>query len=347
MHEVNCLDLKDKKYLKYLELIKEGKNILAEVNVNPFSLDDEVYINKEDYIYYDEINNKVDFKFEKNDLLPKFINEKISSKEYLEKLSKLGLSKRLNGNISKEYNDRLNYELSIIDKMGFNDYFLVVYDYVKFAKKNNIMVGPGRGSAPSSLVSYSVGITDIDPIKNDLYFERFLNPERITMPDIDIDFDSNKKDIVISYVKEKYGHNNVAEIITYSNFKTKLVLRDVSRIFMKDNIDNFIKLFDSKLSIKENLKNKSIISMIKNDTLLSNIVKVSLKLENLKKTSSIHAAGVVISSKNLNNFIPIVNDRGRKIIGFTKDYIENLGLLKMDFLSLDNLTMISEILERN
>ena len=146
-------------------------------------------------------------------------------------LCKLGLNKRLSGlNVnSKEYVDRLFYELDVINKMGYCDYFLIVYDFVKYAKKNNVLVGPGRGSAPGSLVAYCLGITDIDPIKYDLLFERFLNPERITMPDIDVDFPDNRRDEVISYVAKKYGSDKVASITTFGTYGPRLAIRDVVR----------------------------------------------------------------------------------------------------------------------
>jgi len=340
---IRCLNKDDLEYLKYLELIKQGKTISDEIIINN-DYYKEIELDKSIIDNYSEINNICDFNIDKQDLLPKynFINE--DSKSYLEKLCKKGLMKRFNNKVPMKYADRLMMELDVINSMGFNDYFLVVWDYVKFAKKNNILVGPGRGSAAGSLVSYSLGITDIDPIKYDLLFERFLNKDRITMPDIDIDFDSNRKDEVVNYVIDKYGRKRVCNIITYGTMKSKMVLRDVGRIFnLEDKIDSFVKYIDSNMSLKENLDNINIKNMIEKDPLLSKVCMISLKLEGLKRLTSVHAAGVIISNKDLDRYIPLYDNNGTLVSGYTMNYIEELGLLKMDFLSLDNLILISNL----
>ena len=340
---IRCLNKDDLEYLKYLELIKQGKTISDEIIINN-DYYKEIELDKSILDNYNEINNLCNFNIEKHDLLPKynFINE--DSKSYLEKLCKKGLMKRFNNKVPMKYADRLMMELDVINSMGFNDYFLVVWDYVKFAKKNNILVGPGRGSAAGSLVSYSLGITDIDPIKYDLLFERFLNKDRITMPDIDIDFDSNRKDEVVNYVIDKYGRKRVCNIITYGTMKSKMVLRDVGRIFnLEDKIDSFVKYIDSNMSLKENLDNINIKNMIEKDPLLSKVCMISLKLEGLKRLTSVHAAGVIISNKDLDRYIPLYDNNGTIVSGYTMNYIEELGLLKMDFLSLDNLILISNL----
>lgn len=345
LNKVRCLKKEDLEYLKYIEAIKLGKTISDEIIIE----DDyykEINLPKVVKDNYEEINNITNFEIEKNDLLPKYSDFiDISSYEYLEKLCKKGLMKRLDNKVPIKYADRLMMELSVIKKMGFCDYFLVVWDYVKYAKKNNILVGPGRGSASGSLVSYALGITEIDSIKYGLYFERFLNPERITMPDIDIDFDSSRKDEVIDYVKNKYGNKKVCNIITYGTLKAKMVLRDVARVFgYDDKIDSFIKLIDSNLSLKENLENRNIKEILSSDTMLNKICDISIKLEGLKRLTSIHAAGVIISNKELDRYIPIYNNNGTIVSGFTMNYVEELGLLKMDFLSLDNLILISNLI---
>ena len=344
LNVIKCLDKKDLEYLKYLELIKTGKSISEEINIKEdyykeIELDNDILNN------YKEIDSLCNFEIKKNDLLPKydFINE--DSKTYLEKLCKKGLMKRFDNKVPMKYADRLMMELDVINEMGFNDYFLVVWDYVKYAKKNNILVGPGRGSAAGSLVSYSLGITDIDPIKYDLLFERFLNKDRITMPDIDIDFDSNRKEEVINYVIDKYGRKRVSNIITYGTMKSKMVLRDVGRIFnLEDKIDSFVKYIDSNMSLKENLDNINIKNMVEKDPLLSKVCMISLKLEGLKRLTSVHAAGVIISNKDLDRYIPLYDNNGTLVSGYTMNYIEELGLLKMDFLSLDNLILISNLI---
>ena len=337
---VRCLNKEDNNYLEYLYLIKEGKTLKE----SEYEKEDTYLELGSDNKLFEKIYNEVDFHFEKQDLLPKYdLDGKYTSFDYLKSLCEKGLSKRLDGNVSKEYADRLIYELNIIKKMGFEDYFLVVWDYVKYAKKNRILVGPGRGSAAGSLVSYTLGITDVDPLKYNLYFERFLNPDRVTMPDIDVDFDAKRKYEVIDYVKNKYGSKRTLEIVTYSTLKSKMVLRDVSRVFENANTDNFIKLFDSKKTLKENLENKNIKSRIDSDPLLSKIFNVSLKLEGLKRQTSVHAAGVVIASKDLDSYVPIIKNEDIDLVGYQMDYLEGLGLLKMDFLSLDNLTFIDNL----
>ena len=346
---VRCLETKEIEYLKYLTLIKENKTIDDEIEeyADPcLKKMDDINITNLEKNYYEEIYNLCNVEIIKNDLLPKYNYDKnFDEKKYLEELCKKGLSKRLNNNVPKKYVDRLFKELDIINRMGFSNYFLVVWDYVKFAKKNGILVGPGRGSAVGSLVSYSLGITEIDPLKYDLLFERFLNPERVSMPDIDIDFDADKRKNVINYVTDKYGDKKVAGIITYGTLKAKSVLRDVARIFnMEVKIDSFIKLFDSKLTLQDNMNNRNIMDIIKNDPLISRICKISIFLEGLKRNTSIHAAGVIISKEDLDRYIPIQKNNDGNVAGFTMEYLEELGLLKMDFLALDHLTLISNLL---
>lgn len=349
LKDIRCLKKEETEFIKYLYMIKNNEKISDaskyDFSDNYFNLNKE--INKLDIINYKYIVDSCNLEIKKNDnLLPIYNNEKnFDAKLYLKKLCEKGLLKRLNNKVTKEYIDRLNYELSVIYKMDFVNYFLVVWDYVKFAKKNNILVGPGRGSAAGSLVSYSLGITDIDPIKYNLIFERFLNPERVTMPDIDIDFDSNRREEVIDYVKEKYGKEKVANIIAFGSLKSKQVLRDLFRIFDYEN-DNFIKLFSSTLSLEENRKeNNKIDVIIKNDTLLSRIYEIALHLEGLNRHQTVHAAGIVISSKEISRYIPVYNQNDVKVTGFTLDYLEDLGILKMDFLSIANLDLLSNLKE--
>lgn len=355
INETLCLEKNDIEYLKYLYMIKDGTKINNSENYifseNCYLLkQDEVIdnINKLDYINYKVIFESIDLKIKtRNDLLPKYNNNpEFNDYKYLTDLCKKGLLKRFNNKVPVKYAERLMYELEIINKMGFCNYFLVVWDFIKYSKQNNIFVGPGRGSAVGSLVSYSLGITDIDPLKYNLFFERFLNPERVTMPDIDIDFDSERRNEVINYVSQKYGRKNVAQIITFSTLKAKQVLRDLFRVFDYDpyKSDKFIKLIDSKLSLKDNKLNRAVKEELSNDTLLSRIYNIALHLEGLKRQSSIHAAGVIISSKELSRYIPVYNINENEIVtGYTMNYLEELGLLKMDFLSIDNLTLISKL----
>lgn len=337
------LSKNEEPYLPYLYKIKDVD----------FKLDSDVTLDemvsteiKKDTLYF---SNMCDINIPKqSNLLPIYNDDSsFDEKKYLVDLCVYGLKKRLNNNVPESYVIRLKHEIDIIIKMGFCNYFLVVWDYVKYAKKNGILVGP-RGSAASSLVSYSLGITDVDPMKYDLLFERFLNPERITMPDIDMDFDAEKRYKVIDYVKEKYGLNRVCEIITFSNLLAKQVIRDLARIFDVSTfkVDNLLKNFDDKKSLKEQLLNSSVKKML-DDQELRKMYEVALHLEGLKRHTSIHAAGIIISSKDLRNYVPLtLNSDGTYICGYTMNYIEDLGLLKMDFLGLKNLTIIDKVLCR-
>ena len=355
-NEIRVLNKEDKEYLKYLYMIKDGVKLSDKKeyifdNYN-YLLDNDEALNlmdKNDIINYKIIIDSVNLKIEKNTgLLPKYNeDENFDEFKYLTELCKKGLLKRLDNKVPIKYADRLMYELNIINKMGFCNYFLVVFDYVRYSKRNDILVGPGRGSAAGSLVSYSLGITDIDPIKYDLLFERFLNPERVTMPDIDMDFDATRRDEVIKYVENKYGNKRVAQILTFSTLKAKQVLRDISRIFDLPNqkTDDFIKLIDSNLSLSENKKSDLVKDKLEKDTLLTRIYDIASHLENLKRQTSIHAAGVIISRENLDRYIPLYKiSEDEFITGYDMTYLEELGLLKMDFLSITNLSLISELL---
>jgi len=349
---VSYLKKEDHKYLDYAKMIKDGK-IVGEyelnTNINRHLLTkEEVYLLSDeiDIINTKEIADKCNVELTyTNDLLPIYDKE-INSKEYLYNLSHKGLNKRLNGNVDKEYYERLNHELKVIDKMGFNDYFLIVYDYVLYAKKNNILVGPGRGSAAGSLVSYTLGITDIDPIKYNLLFERFLNPERVTMPDIDIDFDATKRQEVIDYVINKYGEKKVVGIITFNTLGAKQVIRDIGRVLnLKQSlIDTVAKMCPKDLVTSYNT-NQNLKKLITNSYDLQKLYDIALHLEGLPRHISIHAAGVVMSKYDIDETIPLYkNQMGMYLSAYSKDYLEPLGLLKMDFLGISNLTLIDEVI---
>jgi len=343
VNDIKAFTFNDLEYMKYLDILNDidKKDYLH----NYF---DTTNLNEFDYKKMEELSNLINIEIPHNErYIPKY-NKDIDSFEFLYNLCKKGLNKRLNGIVTKEYIDRLNYELTIIKKMGFVDYFLIVYDYVLYAKKNNILVGPGRGSAAGSLVSYVIGITDIDPIKYDLLFERFLNYERVTMPDIDIDFDNTKRDLVIEYVKEKYGINNVSGGMTFSTLKTRLVLREIGKILKVDDrlLNKFIKVLNKDLSLKENLKEKIVNDYINNYKELKELYRVCLKLEGLKKNISTHAAGIVIGDRALDEIIPMYKNGEVYLTGCGMEYLEDLGLLKMDFLALKNLSLINNIVEK-
>ena len=335
INDIRCLQKDDVKYLDYLSMLrKESKEDYGFVYYDDKALDLGVQ---------EELISMIDIEIIKENDIPVFTTD---SKTFLKNLAYKGLYKRLNGHMDKRYLERLEYELSVIEKMGYIDYFLIVYDYVLYAKKNNILVGPGRGSAAGALLSYAIGITEIDPLKYDLLFERFLNPERITMPDIDIDFEDTKREKVIEYVRNKYGKDNVALGLTFSTFKSKLLLRELGKVLKinPDLIDMFLKNIDANLSLRENLEKDSVKKYLENYEVLKNLYNISFHLEGLKRNTSIHAAGVVISKYKLKELIPINITNTELITGVPLDNLESLGILKMDFLALRNLTIIHKIL---
>ena len=343
-NEVLYLDKTDKEYLKYLLAIKD--NVLASDII--LENDNELLA----YQLYDDVNNEkvvslcnLEIPF-KQDLLPIYECE-TDSYSYLKKLVIEGLKEKFGEKVNKVYHQRLKYELDIINKMGFCNYFLIVSDYVNYAKKNNILVGPGRGSAAGSLVSYCLGITSIDPIKYDLLFERFLNPNRITMPDIDIDFPYDKRDDILKYCIDKYGSKKVAPIITFGTLGSRQVIRDVARSLSIDNdlVNSLSKLIDSRISLIENYKTNEKLKKLLENSSLKKLYKIALKLEGLKRHTSIHAAGVVMSKYDLDSVMPLIYHDNFYITGYSMEYLEELGLLKMDLLALKNLTLIDNILK--
>lgn len=338
-NQVLSLTKEDTKYLNYLNMIKDN---LTYDNYQDINYSNNYLHITEDA---DELISEVNITISPSkNLIPHYDENIKDSFSYLKALSIKGLTKRLNGNVPKEYQERLIYELNVINKMNFVDYFLIVYDYVKYSIKNNIYVGPGRGSAAGSLVTYSLGITAIDPLKYNLLFERFLNPERVTMPDIDIDFDASKRYLVIDYVKERYGSKRVMPIMTYGTLASKQVLLNVSKILNID-ISKINKLIDPKKTLKENLT-EEIIKILNTDKKIKQVYYESLKLEGLKKHISTHAAGVVISKEDLDDIIPITKSGEVYLTGYTMNYLESLGLLKMDFLAIKDLTTMAGIIDK-
>lgn len=278
--------------------------------------------------------------------LPSFkVPDKKDAFIYLKELCYEGLKKRYK-DANDELYDRLDYELGVIKNMGFVDYFLIVRDFIHYARSNGVMVGPGRGSAAGSLVSYTLGITSIDPIKYTLIFERFLNPERISMPDIDIDFAPEGRQKVIDYVVEQYGSEQVAQIVTFGTMKAKLAIRDVGRALNLPyaEVDKVAKLvpFDLKMTIEHAIELSSELKQLyETDVRIKELLDTSMALEGLPRHASTHAAGVVITSEPIVSYLPLqLNKDDFVTTQFTKDTVEGLGLLKMDFLGLRNLTVI-------
>jgi len=271
--------------------------------------------------------------------------------KYLEKLCSEGLKKRYS-KITQEIQDRLKYELSVIKKMGYAGYFLITQDFVNYAIKNNIPVGPGRGSAAGSIVAYSTGITNIDPLKYNLLFERFLNPERVTMPDIDIDFCIEGRENVIQYIKEKYGYDSVAQIITFGTMKARSVVRDVGRVLgiSYSDVDKIAKLIpnEPKITLDKALKQNSELREVSSKSkVYEELIEYSKVLEGCHRHASTHAAGVVIAPGPLRDYVSLFQNPSNKEITTQADMngLEELGLLKMDFLGLRNLTVIKKTID--
>ena len=274
-----------------------------------------------------------------------------SADDYLKMLCQDGLQKRY-PQITPNIQNRLDYELSVIKKMGFAGYFLITMDFVKYAKTNLIPVGPGRGSAAGSIVAYTTGITDVDPIKYNLLFERFLNPDRISMPDIDIDFCIEGRQKVIDYIKNLYGEDSVAQIITFGTMKAKSVVRDVGRVLGMPfgEINEIAKLIpnEPKMTLDKALKiNKEFSAIPKKDETHKELIEYSQVLEGLHRHASTHAAGVVIAPGPLTDYVPLYQPPGTKDVATQADMndLESLGLLKMDFLGLRNLTVINKTIQ--
>jgi DNA-directed DNA polymerase III PolC len=311
-----------------------------------------------------EIADKVE-RYEKDLLgeprLPQFpIPRGYTAESYLEEVTWQGMRERFGDQLSDEYRDRLKYELAMIERMGFSTYFLVVWDYIKYARDNGIAVGPGRGSAAGSLVAYALRITNIDPVRYNLLFERFLNPERKSMPDIDTDFCIERRNELIDYVTRKYGAEYVAQIITFNRMTSKAVLKDVARVLdipygEADKLAKLIPVVRGKpvkltKMISDETPAPEFKQAYESDERVKKWVDLAMRLENTNKTFGVHAAGVVISRDPLDEIVPLQrNNEGQVITQYYMEDIADLGLLKMDFLGLRNLTMIrraQEMIER-
>ena len=301
-----------------------------------------------------KIVEKCNFQFELGKVkLPEYdVPSKKTPEEYLEELCYDGLKKRFGEKPSREVMDRFDYELSVIKQTGFVSYFLIVQDFVNWAKSNRIVVGPGRGSVGGSLVAYLLNITNIDPLKYNLLFERFLNPERISLPDIDLDFTDRRRDEVINYVAQKYGRDKVAQIITFGTMAARAALRDVGRAlgYTYSYCDRIAKMIPMGMSLDDTLKKVSEFrNLYESDTEARKLIDFAKKLEGVARHASTHACGVVISSSSLNQIVPLQHptaDDETIVTQYEMHSIEDLGLLKMDFLGLKNLTIIEDTLAR-
>ena len=352
--------LYDDLYLKSYSQIKESFS----------DFDEEFFKTGVENIY--EIVHKCNIDFEFNQFkFPKYnLPEGITEKDYLRKLVYEGLSKKyLNEIIEidrkededgikeklkteglKNVEERAEYELDVINNMGYNGYFIIVWDFIKFAKENGVYVGPGRGSAAGSIVSYVLNITEIDPIEYNLIFERFLNPERISMPDIDIDFDQEQRETVIDYVLKKYGKEHVAHIITFGTLKARAAIRDVGRVLNIDlrKVDRVAKLIPFNMDLIDALENIEKLKLFYNeDDEIKKMIDYSLKIEGKVRHASVHAAGLVISKEELDEEIPLYSDGKTSMVStqYQMKELEDLGILKIDFLGLKNLTVLRKTIE--
>lgn len=348
------LDLNRKRNSKeqYFKTSEEMEELFSDI---PEAIENTVNIAKKCHI----------MAFERPPTLPKFSNaENFDESEELKKQAKEGLISRLKSKfiieeialeqqklIEEEYFARIDFELSVIIKMNFSGYFLIVSDFIKWAKNNDIPVGPGRGSGAGSIVAWALQITDLDPIRFGLLFERFLNPDRVSMPDFDIDFCQSRRDEVIDYVQNKYGKEFVAQIITFGKLQARAVLKDVGRVLQMpyNQVDRICKLIPfnaiEAVTLEKAIEmDKDLQTAIKEDSQVNKLVNIGLKLEGLNRHASTHAAGVVIGDKPLHEICALYNDEGSSMpaVGYSMKYAESAGLVKFDFLGLKTLTTISE-----
>ena len=292
----------------------------------------------------------VEFEFNKYHLPRYDVTEGYTTNGYFRELCQKGLVERYGEDCPEEYKERLEYELNTIENMGYVEYFLIVWDFINFAKQNNIMVGPGRGSAAGSIVAYTLKITDIDPMKYSLLFERFLNPERVSMPDIDIDFCYERREEVIDYVKRKYGEDHVAQIITFGTMGAKIAIRDVARVLnvSYNKADQIAKEIPFELGMtidKAMDSNPTLVELYESDAEAREVIDISKRLEGTLRHASTHAAGVVIARNPVDEYVPLYKHQDSITTQFTMTTLEELGLLKMDFLGLRTLTVIRDALD--
>ncbi|GHU63381.1 DNA-directed DNA polymerase [Clostridia bacterium] len=357
-NDIHYLKQKDAEAHDVLLCVQTGKRIIDEVRMrfpgDQFYFRSEAEMREIFKDYPEAVDNTsriaarclVEIDFDSQHLPDFTAPEGKTNRDYLYELCEHGLEFRY-GAEKEQYRERLDFEFSVIANMGFVEYFLIVWDFIKYARDNGIPVGPGRGSAAGSIVAYALRITDIDPIKYNLIFERFLNPERVSMPDIDIDFCDERRGEVIDYVIEKYGTDNVAQIITFGTMKAKLVIRDVGRAMdlPLDKVDRIAKLVpdDLKMTLAKAIeKEPKLKQMIAEDEKVAKLFAYGMMLEGKSRHAGTHAAGVVITKKALDEYVPLFNSKNGISTQFTMTTIEHLGLLKMDFLGLRNLSVIDD-----
>lgn len=359
VNKIYYLGQKDYETLKVLSAIKQGTT-LRDKNVTPITGRYFLSIPEMEQIYdtddlhrADEIASEClcDGNLEKTGIPVYPLKDGITAEQYLPQLCLAGLKKRLNGDLKPAYVERLKHELQVIHQMGFEDYFLIVYDFIRYGRQKGIYIGPGRGSAAGSLVAYCLGITMVDPLQYNLLFERFLNAERVSMPDIDTDIPDIHRQEIIDYVYQKYGEQHIANIITFDTLAARAVLRDVGKAMdiSKREIDMIVGLIPQtpKITLEKAYEQKEKLRVLLNASpQLMNYFNMAKRIEGLPKNKSIHAAGIVMSGKPIEEIVPTIQmAEGMKTTQFVGNYLEERGFIKMDFLGLKNLTTIDEIVQ--
>ncbi len=358
--EVIAASKKDLYYYDVLQAIKQGttyeKLEKRDNELHYFRSEEELlqHFTIEEVESTVEIANLCDFDIHamQGQLVQYPLPDDVNASDYLRALCNKGLVKRLKGKVGEDYKNRLDYELDIITKMNFTNYFLVVWDYTRFAKQNGILVGPGRGSAAGSLVSYVLGITNVDPIKYNLLFERFLNPERITMPDIDLDFIDSRREEVVNYLCEKYSLNRVVRVIAFQTFKARSCLRDVGKALgltlgeVNDISKRVPSLYHDYELVKLIDKSPSFKALMNAKKIYRDIYDVSLHIEGLPRQTTLHAAGIVVTDSNYYEVAPIYHPTSEvATTQYDMHYLEEFGLLKMDILGLTNLSILDDCIK--
>ena len=358
-NDAHYITKEDAKMQSILLCIQTGKTI-ADADRMEFQTD-EFYLKSTDEMYdlfamvpeacenTNKIAEQCNFEFTFGETkLPYFkAPDGMENQEYFEKLCWEGLERRYPGKVTDALKERLSYEINVVKTMGYTNYYLIVYDFINYAKSRDIPVGPGRGSGAGSLAAYCVGITDIDPIRYNLIFERFLNPERVSMPDFDVDFCYERRQEVIDYVNEKYGRDHVAQIVTFGTMAARAAVRDVGRVMgmTYQDVDRVAKLIpmELKMTLKKALEvSPDLKALYDGDNQVHELIDTSLKVEGMPRHASTHAAGVVITREPATEYVPLSTNDGLPVTQFNMVEIERLGLLKMDFLGLRTLTVIHD-----
>ena len=358
-NDAHYITKEDAKVQSILLCIQTGKTI-ADADRMEFQTD-EFYLKSTDEMYdlfamvpeacenTNKIAEQCNFEFTFGETkLPYFkAPDGMENQEYFEKLCWEGLERRYPGEVTDALKERLSYEINVVKTMGYTNYYLIVYDFINYAKSRDIPVGPGRGSGAGSLAAYCVGITDIDPIRYNLIFERFLNPERVSMPDFDVDFCYERRQEVIDYVNEKYGRDHVAQIVTFGTMAARAAVRDVGRVMgmTYQDVDRVAKLIpmELKMTLKKALEvSPDLKALYDGDNQVHELIDTSLKVEGMPRHASTHAAGVVITREPATEYVPLSTNDGLPVTQFNMVEIERLGLLKMDFLGLRTLTVIHD-----